>query len=96
VTKKGKKQCTTITQIKGLGVSGVSVKSVALKGGQLIITLKKAAGSVTATLSGPVLTETKSLQTGVKKHKVKSLTVTLKVTDAKHTSTSVPLKLKAR
>jgi hypothetical protein len=95
VTKKGKKKCTTITQIKGLGVSGGSVKSVALSGGKLVITLKKAAGSVTVNLSGPVLTETKSLQSGVKKHKVKSLTVTLKVTDAKKTSTSVPLKLTA-
>ena len=95
VTKKGKKKCTTTTLIKGLGVSGASVKSVALKGGKLLITLKKAAGSVTVNLSGPVLTETGALQTGVKKHKVKSLTVTLKVTDAKQTSTSLPLKLKA-
>ncbi len=95
VTKKGKKKCTTITQIKGLGVSGASVKSVALKSGKLVITLKKAAGSVTVSLSGPVLTETRSLQTGVKKHKVKNLTVTLKVTDAKKTSTSVSLKLPA-
>lgn len=95
VTKKGKKKCTTTTQIKGLGVSGGSVKSVALKSGKLVITLKKAAGTVTVSLSGPVLTETKSLQTGVKTHKVKKLTVTLKVTDAKKTSTSVPLKLAA-
>jgi hypothetical protein len=95
VTKKGKKKCTTITQIKGLGVSGGSVKSVALSGGKLVITLKKAAGSVTMNLSGPVLTETKSLQSGVKTHKVKKLTVTLKVTDAKRTVTSVPLKLTA-
>jgi hypothetical protein len=95
VTKNGKRKCTTTTLIKGLGVSGASVKSVALKGGKLVLTLKKAAASVTVNLSGPVLTETTSLQTGVKKHKVKSLTVTLKVTDAKHTSTSVPLKLKA-
>ncbi len=94
-TKKGKKKCTTTTLIKGLGISGASAKSVALKGGKLVITLKKAASSVTVDLSGPVLTESKSLQTNVKKHTVKSLTVTLKVTDAKHTSTSVPLKLKA-
>jgi hypothetical protein len=93
VTKSGKKKCTTVTQIKGLGVSGGSVKSVALQGGKLVINLKKAAGSVTVSLSGPVLTETGALQTSVKKHKVKSLTVTLKVTDAKHTATSVPLKL---
>jgi hypothetical protein len=90
VTKKGKKKCTTTTLIKGLGVSGASVKSVALKGGKLLITLKKAAGSVTVNLSGPVLTESASLQTSVKKHKVKTLTVTLKIG-----STSLALKLAA-
>ena len=58
-TSKGKKKCTTTTLIKGLGVSGGSVKSVALKGGKLVITLKKAAGSVTVSLSGPVLSESR-------------------------------------
>ncbi len=90
VTKHGKKKCTTTTLIKGLGVSGASVKSVALEGGKLLITLKKAAASVTVNLSGPVLTESGSLQTSVKKHKVKTLTVTLKIG-----STSLALKLAA-
>ena len=94
-TNKGKKTCTTVTQIKGLGVSGASAKSVALRGGKLVITLKKAAGTVSVSLNGPVLTETKALQTGVKKKKVKSLTVTLNVTDAAHGTTSLPLKLAA-
>ncbi len=94
-TKGGKKKCTTTTLTKGLGIKGATAKSVALKGGKLLITLKKAAGKFTISLSGPVLTESGSLQTKVKKHKVKTLTVTLKVTDAKHTSTTVPLKLNA-
>ncbi len=94
VTKNRKKKCTTTTLISGLGVSGAKVKSVALRSGKLVITLKKAAGSVTADLTGPVLVESKPLQTRVKKHKVKTLTVTLKVTDAKHTASSVALKLK--
>jgi hypothetical protein len=96
VTKSGKKKCTTTTTIAGLQVSGASAKSVALTCGKLLVTLKKAAGGVTVDLSGPILTEPGSLQTRVKKHKVKSLTVTLKVTDAKGTATSVPLELKAR
>ncbi len=95
VTKNGKKKCTTTTLITGLGVSGAKVKSVALRSGKLVITLKKAAGSVTANLTGPVLVESKPLQTRVKRHKVKTLTVTLDVTDAKHTASSVALKLKA-
>ena len=60
-----------------------------------MITLKKAAGSVTVRLSGPVLSESKALQTKVKKHKTKTVTVTLKVTDAKHTTSSVPVKITA-
>jgi hypothetical protein len=94
-THQGKKKCTTTTLIKGLGLSGAKAKSVALKGGKLVITLNKAAGSVTVSLSGPVLSESGSLQTKVKKHKTKSVTVTLKVTDAKHTTTSVPVKITA-
>jgi len=94
-TKGGKKKCTTTTLTKGLGIKGAIAKSVALKGGRLVIALKKAAGKVTISLGGPVLTESGSLQTKVKKHKVKPLTVTLKITDAKGNSTSVPLKLKA-
>jgi hypothetical protein len=46
-------------------------------------------------VNGPILTETGSLQRGVKERKVNSVTLTLEVTDAKHTTTSVPLKLKA-
>ena len=94
-TKKGKKKCTTTTLTKGLGIKGASAKTVALKGGKLVITLKKPAANVTITLSGPILTESKSLQTNVKKHKTKSLTVGLKVTDAKKVNSSVPLKVKA-
>ena len=88
-SKHGMYRCT------GLAVSGASVKSVALKGGQLVLTLQKAAASVGVSVSAPVLTETGSLQSGVKKHKVTSATVMLKVTDTKGTTTLLPLKLKA-
>jgi hypothetical protein len=96
MTQGGNKKCTTTTLTKGLGIKGATAKSVALKGGKLEIVLKKAVGKVTITLSGPVLTESASLQTKVKKHKVKTpLTVSLNVGDAKGTSTPVPLKATA-
>ena len=41
-TKQGKKKCTTTTLIKGLGIVGGKAKTVAIKGGKLVITLKKA------------------------------------------------------
>ena len=94
-TKNKKKKCTTTTLIKGLGIIGGKANTVAIKGGKLVITLKKPAGTVTITVSGPLVTETKSLQTKVKKHQTKSLTFGLKVTDAKHTATALSLKLKA-
>ena len=94
-TKHGKKKCTTTTLIRGLGISGPAAKAVVLQGGKLVITFKKAAGSVTISASGPLVSETKALQTSVKKHKTKSLTFTLKVTDAKHATSTVALKLKA-
>ena len=50
---------------------------------------------MTITLSGPLVTETKVLQTKVKKHHTRNVTFGLEVTDAKHTATTVSLKLKA-
>ncbi len=95
-TLKGKKKkCSTKTLIKGLGITGGRATSVAIKHGKLVITLKKPAGTVTFKVSGPLVTETKGLQTKVKKHKTKSLKFTLKVTDAKHKSTTLSLRLKA-
>jgi hypothetical protein len=93
---KGKKaKCSTTTLIKGLGIRGGKAKSVAIKHGRLVITLKKAAGKLTITASGPLVSESKSLQTKVKKHKTKTLRFAVKATDAKHTSTTVTLKLRA-
>jgi hypothetical protein len=68
---------------------------VAIKGGKLVITLGKAAGTVTFTLSGPLVSETSALQTKVKKHKTKTLKFTVKSTDAKKASSTASLKLKA-
>ncbi len=95
-TTKGKqKKCTTTTLIKGLGISGAKAKSVAINGGRLVITLEKPAGQVTITAAGPLVSETKALQTRVKKHEVKSLKFSLKITDAKKAATTVSLKLRA-
>ncbi len=94
-TKKGKKHCTSTTLIKGLSVSGGAAKTVALKAGKLVITLKKAVGSVSITTSGPLVTETKALQTKVKKHKTKTLKFTLKIIDTQHNSSTSTLSLNA-
>ena len=94
-TKNHKKKCTTTTLIKGLRIAGGKAKTVAIKGGKLVITLKKPVGTLNITAGGPLVTESKALQTKVKKHKARSLNFTLKVTDAKKKATTLSLKLKA-
>jgi hypothetical protein len=94
-TKNHKKKCTTTTLIKGLGIAGGEAKTVAIKGGRLVITLSKPAGTVSITVSGSLVSETNGLQSSVKKHKVKNLSFTLKVTDAKKAATTLLLKLSA-
>jgi hypothetical protein len=87
---KGKrKKCTTTTLISGLGIYGGRAKSVALKGGTLLIGLANPTGSVSLTISKPLVTATKSLRTKVKKHKAGKLTFTFTVTDAKGTVTTL-------
>jgi hypothetical protein len=95
-TTKGKKTCTTTTLIKGLGVSGGKAKIVALRGGKLVITLSKPASKVAITVSRPLLAESKELQSKVKKHRVKSLKFTLKITDAKGNAATLPATVKTR
>jgi hypothetical protein len=80
---------------KGLSVTGGKLKSAKVSGGQLVITLKKAAASLTVTAKGPAITESKSLQAKVKTHKVKSITLSLRVKDSSGKATTIKLKLKA-
>jgi hypothetical protein len=95
-TLKGKKKkCTTTTLISGLGIAGAKAKSVALKGGMLLIGLAKATASVSLTISKPLVTETKSLRTKAKKHKAGKLSFTFKVTDAKGNLTTVTASVRA-
>ncbi|MBV9806342.1 MAG: hypothetical protein JO286_04110 [Solirubrobacterales bacterium] len=94
-TKGKKKKCITTTLIKGLGISGAKAASVAIRGGKLVIALKNAAGRVTITAAGPLVSETKGLQTKVKKHRVTSLNFSIKITDAKKVATTVSVKLRA-
>lgn len=81
--------------VKGLSISGGKLKSAKVSGGKLVITLSKAVSSVSITVKGPLVTETKALAKKVKKHKVKKLPVGLTATNASGTATSLSLKLTA-
>jgi hypothetical protein len=80
---------------KGLSVSGATVKSAKVSGGQLVITLKTPASSVTVAAKGPAITESKSLLTKVNKHQVMTITFSIKVKDSGGKTSVVLLKLKA-
>jgi hypothetical protein len=69
-------------KITGVSVRGVSVKSLKISGGHLVITLKKAARSFTVKLT-TVLSESSALKTKVQAGKVKSLRLTVVATNAK-------------
>jgi hypothetical protein len=80
---------------KGLSVVGAKVKSAKVSRGQLVLALKKPAAKLTLTAKGPLLRESKALQTKVLKHKIKTLRFALKVKDATGKTTKVLLKLKS-
>jgi hypothetical protein len=64
---------------KGLSVGGAKLKSTTLKGGWLIVTLAKPASTVTVTVTGPLLNETRALERRVRHHKLKRLTLRFKL-----------------
>ncbi len=80
--------------VKGLSVTGATVKSAKVSGGKLVVTLKSASASLTAKLNSKLLKVSKGLSKKVKKHKVKKLKVKVTVTDSSGTSTPLTLVLK--
>jgi len=90
-----KRKCTTTLVVRGLSVSS-AVTGVGIEGGKLVITLKKAAGSVSATVAGPLLAESGALRRRASRHQVKTVTVTVRITDAAHVGTTEILVLKSR
>lgn len=79
---------------QGVSVTGAKLRNASLQGGKLHIKLKSPSRSVTVKLSPTALVETKSLATKVKAHKVKSLTATVRATNAAGASITLKVKLK--
>jgi 5-hydroxyisourate hydrolase-like protein (transthyretin family) len=79
---------------KGLKVTGGGKFSDKISKGVLIVTLKKTAGKVSVALTSKALSVSKSLAKSAKKHKIKSLVVTVTVTDAKKKNTTDKLTFK--
>jgi hypothetical protein len=62
---------------KGVTLAGATVKSVSLKGGKLLVTLKSPVTSLKVKISSKVLKVSTGLEKQIKKHKVKSLVATI-------------------
>lgn len=65
----------------GLKIKGAKIKSAKIKHGKLTVKLKAPAGSASVSLTAKALKASKALIKGVTDHKVKSLKLTVKVTD---------------
>jgi hypothetical protein len=73
---------------KGLSVSA-AIKSARIQSGKLVITLAHAAASVSVSAHGPLLFESKTLQSKAKKHKTGKLVTHLRVTGANGAATAL-------
>jgi hypothetical protein len=79
---------------QGVSLSGAKLRSVRLQHGKLQLRLKSPASTVKVKLSPTALVESKSLATKIKAHKVKSLTATVRATNAAGASITLTVKLK--
>ncbi|MGO9957393.1 MAG: hypothetical protein ACLP50_15735 [Solirubrobacteraceae bacterium] len=94
ICKAKHRDCRTTVTLEGSSVSGATVKSVKIAGGRLVITFAKPASAVTLRAGGALLSETASLVGRVKSHKVKTVALSVRVTDAKGTATTLALTVK--
>jgi hypothetical protein len=78
------------TLAKAIRITGAAVKSLALSGGSLVVTLTKPATSVSVTIGAAALTASKSLTKNARKLKAGALKVTVTVTNALSKTTTLP------
>jgi hypothetical protein len=78
---------------KGLSLKGAGKHKAKLQGGKLVVTLDVAASRVSVLIGGSAINVSRSLAKNVKKHVLKTLAVSTKVTDAAGKTTALSLKL---
>jgi hypothetical protein len=86
---------TLTRDISVTGTAGKKLKfQVKARGGKLTVTLRTEASGVKITIRSPSIAATKKLEEAVKTGKVKTVRMLVAVTDAKHSTTRLPLTLK--
>jgi hypothetical protein len=82
-------------KLQGVSVAGAKLRSVALKRGHLVITLRKAVGNAIVSLSDRALAESGSLRSQARRHKLSRLKLTVLVKDSRGRQTKVPVTIRS-
>ncbi len=82
-------------KLQGVSLAGARIKSAALKGGHLVITLRGAVETVIVRLSSRALAESGSLKSQARRHKLKSLKLIVLVKDSRGRQTKVPVQIRS-
>ena len=80
--------------LQGVSLAGAKIKSAALQHGHLVITLRGAVANVIVSLSSRALAESGSLKSQARRHKLKSLKLTVLVKDSRGRQTKVPVQIR--
>jgi hypothetical protein len=83
------KKLAAAALVKGLSLSGASVKSVRIASGRLAITFTQAVSAVSLVARGPLLHESSTLAGKAKQHKTGNLSESVRLTDASGHTTSL-------
>jgi hypothetical protein len=81
--------------VQGVSLAGAKLKSAVLSRGHLVITLRNAAANVIVIMSSKALGESGSLKSQARRHKLKSLKLTVLVKDTRGKQTKVPVVIRS-
>jgi hypothetical protein len=80
--------------VTGVSVKDAKIKSLALRGGMLIVTLRRPVSSVIVKLRAAALRESRGLELRAKRHRLKSLKLTVLTKNVAGKSTTLTLQIK--
>jgi hypothetical protein len=80
--------------LRGVSLAGAKLKSAVLSHGHLVITLRNGVANVIVSLSSKALSESGSLKSQARRHKLKSLKLTVLVKDSRGRQTKVPAQIR--
>ena len=82
-------------RMQGVALAGAKLKSAVLQRGHLVITLRRPVDNVIVSLSPRALAESRSLRTQARRHRLKSLKLTVLVTDTRGKRAKIPVTIRS-